>query len=727
MIIYDNNYLLEITEIAPIICRWGSDAGVKRVHLVSTINQHIDELNQKIRNYNNITKNAYLMSNNNSNHIILKYIQFRKIKIDALQQIQVKFQEMDNKYIDDIIKSLPDYHHKIYLELFTSLKQQRAYLNINSRFQSLPLQEQIEVTLPAIIDNMAPDKFSLMLFLLDQNNLSELATLYDGDGESNECQQFQQFLDTHTIETLSWRNSKIFHVKNKNNNTSLIMKLEHQFYPKCFEQELRNKLKKEPANDFFTPIFTSRRANYKRYGLDRTKTLSITAYCIHGHLLTHAASCLDRDRDANIMMAIDMGIALGKIIKDIQDLGFLSTDLKPKNILVDYDPVCNKNILKISDAKSYLPQSSKGVLSRRGAWVCRTKKFVGPELQRNNLNSNKSGKIINRSVISVDKLHAYFFGRIVYEYLTKFDRKLYELYRALISCNYPFGIFGYFNSDIFRNDKGQALQKWIQALSKEDPSARTSIEEAVDQLLIIKQGELLFLREKCVKKLENIREFQFTNPSFIKPFLDTMFNEIYKESCTESDMRDILVNIDTELNLLTSSPIIKTDKEKYESAKKSLDDLINELEESELTILKTNLDQLLDHEREDDTIKLDVLCEQINAKVRERNSIRMALKMRCWRLLDEMLSLNNMSSKTETEKYVYETDIQIDKSYSSHEFQQLLHIESTLKSKSSNPTSKFSTPIIHAGFFNVNSSSSPEIEFTQPAIGFNTSNKEHRI
>lgn len=408
-----------------------------------------------------------------------------------LSLIHQKQKALSNRFPQKIIASCPEYQQKIHHKLFKEIKAEFTDLDISS-LQEDTLEEQLAArpthfdpaSLPELIANMPPEKVDGLLKILFEGanfNRAELINLYLPIEEG--YQNFQLFLQTHTIISLGGGNSHNFKITNTRSGKNLVLKIDfREKYPRHADIHLRRR----SLENVCTPIWAERDASFINHKNQQiTRSLLVTDYCQGSDLESHAQ--LSRPINELISLALHIYLQMASLLRNIVRDGCAFTDMKNSNWLID------NGVLKLADTKSFLFIDESGLLDMtipENYWfygITGTMDLIPPEL---------NSRIPPPS--SADKAHAFMLGKNLYQFLTKVP-----------DLDDVIGKKTDFSDPIFRTPSGALLQELIEKLTQEDSKLRPSMDEVINELARIKtQHEFLLALERYRAHIYQFRQYK---------------------------------------------------------------------------------------------------------------------------------------------------------------------------------------------------------------------------
>ncbi len=385
-----------------------------------------------------------------------------------LYQIYQTQKALSNRFPQRIIASCPEYQQKIHHKLFKEIKHEFMDLDISS-LQEDTLEAQLTAkpsyfdptSLPELIANMPPEKVDSLLKILFAGasfNRDEFINLYLPQEEG--YNEFQIFLQTHTIMSLGGGNSHNFKVTNTRNGQDLVLKIDfRENYPRHADIHLR----KRSLEKVCTSIWAERDGSFiNRENKLVIRTLLVTDYCQGSDLENHAK--LPRSITDLISLALNVYLQMANLLNNIVGDGCAFTDMKNSNWLID------NGVLKLADTKSFLFIDESGLLDMsipENYWfygITGTVDLIPPELNsRMPLPS------------SADKAHAFMLGKNLYQFLTNAS-----------DLDDVIGENTDFSNPVFLTPSGALLKALIEKLTLINSAQRPSMNEIIKELSEIK-------------------------------------------------------------------------------------------------------------------------------------------------------------------------------------------------------------------------------------------------
>lgn len=337
---------------------------------IVAINKLIDEYNDNIDNLSSNFSNA------------------KDVRFENLSQIRQEIQAVSDNYPLDYLGT-SEVTGELYNKLFLEIKEAYQDLGINSLLNSKSPPHSVE----EIIANMSPKKLEYFLRLLI--NKQDPAKLYKKD--SKEGENFQNFLNTHSIQSLGGNNSINFIITPTNppGGKNTILKLDLR---RTLPKESKNKAKSTEVklrnisslSKVFIPIQVERQVKVEDYN-SVSRTLYVIEQCTGGDLLNERSNTSHEDLiDKTCTLYDEMAGIFGLM----SDNNSFFADAKNTNWLLD-----DKGHLHISDAKSIEPTTNK------------------KKVKNEHIIIDGCINVPERTIYS-DKAHSYILGKNLYQFLT---------------------------------------------------------------------------------------------------------------------------------------------------------------------------------------------------------------------------------------------------------------------------------------------------------------------
>ena len=441
---------MPITEIRALDERGLRFQAQAEVKFVRAFNTDIIALNTEIRLYNSTTGEAE--------------------KLAQLQQVDKLRNTLNNQYYLDDITRFPSYQAQMHDQLDREIR---------AAFDALaPLKEDDLASLPEVIRQMPHKKFTQLMAILWKNTelAHKLNTLYRKD-DLPSYTHFQQFLKSHTIESLSVgmagnsRNIKI--CKIGLGNTPVVLKVDKRFgRPKSTEDYLR-----QLQVGALAPTYGQRQGTFLAPNGEKiTATLVITEYCPGSDLSDHAKK--QQTDEARLSSALDYYTQMADILGELQLNEVAFPDAKNENWLIGRD-----NKLRLSDTKSLLRTSNGEVAAFNQqkddprSFPIRTGSHLPAELSPKSLPKSSS---IFLPKFSADAMHVYMLGKNLYQSLTNCAwERLAGIKSLSLSLGYP----PHFGHLIFQKVPiGSRLKALLSRMVQYQPADRISLAAATKEL-----------------------------------------------------------------------------------------------------------------------------------------------------------------------------------------------------------------------------------------------------
>ena len=333
----------------------------------------------------------------NVNVLITQYNASEDIdeKKELLHKIQHNIQTIDHLYPMYMRESQE--YHLMRGFLFKEIQAQFTHLGVHSLIRET---EQASL-LSEVIANMSPEKADAFgAIIIRYGNTpailgTQLSTLYPEDDTSLESQRYRQLIATHEITFLGGGNSQSYKVRNLEEGSISILKLDGQTAtPRNIEDHLRDKI-----GHRFAPIEAERSVLCTLGQLKSGRSLIVSAYYKNGNIFDYAA----RNREVQVTQLFEQ---MAAIMLEIQVADCLFPDAKGGNWLVD-----DTNKLRLLDAKSFLytidgkyNSAIPGNMMGNPRDYIETFGFIPPEYMPVH---NKPRPLM----VDADKVHAYILGQ----------------------------------------------------------------------------------------------------------------------------------------------------------------------------------------------------------------------------------------------------------------------------------------------------------------------------
>ncbi|MBI2785262.1 MAG: hypothetical protein HYX60_02695 [Legionella longbeachae] len=413
---------------------------------------------------------------NHLNQLIIAYNKTRNKQdsIEKLKSILRYKQDIENKYSDKYVSKCSDFSNEIQVKLFLSIKKEFETLGIPSLYGILDKGSPKTNSFSEILANMEPEKVNKLIVILSKGrrfSKEELAQLYAPENNKD----FESFLQNNSISFLGGGNSKNFKITPNDNSTPYVLKVENRMgMPKAPVVKLRD----QSLKDNLTPILAERQGTTN----EMTRTILITEFCAGGDLM--AQNTLKKKK--HIESAVKLYDQMLSCLIGIGNDGCAFPDMKNTNWLVD-----EHDKLMLADTKSLVfcdendhINYNEIIIDTGGSFV-RTQYMNPPEFYK-----------MRDKLFSSDNVHAFMFGKNLYQYLTKCGN---EVLGYIMDSSYI-----KFEDKIFKTNPGKLLESLIKDLIKEKPNDRISLQSAKSKIneinTLIKQEELEFSKLKTELK-----------------------------------------------------------------------------------------------------------------------------------------------------------------------------------------------------------------------------------
>lgn len=446
---------------------------------VDEVNEDIGMLNELIADYNQTTTN--------------------EARIAKLKDILHFKQDIENKYGDRLVSKCPDFSKNIQHQLFSEIQKEFKECGVPSLYgidsSNVPPRRN---TFSEILTDMEPDKVNRLIQILSEGaqfDKGQLAQLYSPEGND----KFNEFLKSNEISFLGGGNSKNFKITPNDGNPPYVLKIENRMgMPKAPVVHLRN----NSLKDTLTPVMAERQSTVEttrtiyrlgddgedvaiiRPGPSITRTILTTEFCTGGNLVEHSKKHGEDEIGLQKRTSAALNI-YGKMLSTligISNDGCAFPDMKNTNWLVGVN-----GEPEIADTKSFVFCNEQGELDLS---QIESKKTGGTVLSSDHVNPREIGHtLFQYEPISADKMHAYMFGKNLYQYVTGCSDSALFLVSASTNKNPLFSSRDYFDLPIFKTKEGIELKGLITALISLDPSKRISLVEAQEQLNRILEGK----------------------------------------------------------------------------------------------------------------------------------------------------------------------------------------------------------------------------------------------
>lgn len=410
-------------------------------------NETIQEVNELITKYNKTTDS--------------------KKRIKLLQKIYEQYQFMQFSFNSEMVEDCEPFQQQIE-HLFTQLKQQLPSDSMTKLEKPKLKVEALSAsdTLVEMIANMSTEEISKFAGLLHQEALKKLA--------KRAPNEVKEFLQKNEIRFLGGGNSKNYLITPNDGNPSYVLKLECGFgNPKFAEQHLRQQL-----GSVFAQEAICRQVFFDDESKKSARFMTITEHCGGGDLQSYGESI----KGSKIDSAIDVFSQMAQILIGIEKNLGVFPDMKNANWLMD-----RNNKLRIADTKSLF-------FSSEGKVDYKKNKSQGLPYVNTPYMNPRSDTIDG---CSVDKLHAFMFGKNLYHYLTGCRDEYLDNKFDGASLDFEHRVF---------QGPGSQFKDLICSLIKANPEERCSMGEALKTLKHIKKYHPFEVLFEQFLELDNTRE-----------------------------------------------------------------------------------------------------------------------------------------------------------------------------------------------------------------------------
>ncbi len=319
-------------------------------------------------------------------------------RLEKLNALYLEQKKLMHTTPPKAIALFPAYIEQMLDQFFKALKDQFTSLGIDSLSETTKPDPTLIGSLPEIIANMPPEKIDRLLSILSQGELwkiNQLQQLYEP--YEIEYDEYQEFLKSHTISFLGGGNSKNFKVTNTLTGKIFILKVDERLGTiKTAEMYLRERSLK----NVLTKVYAERSGkilNAEKKNV--VKTLIVTDFCQGSDLESLAEQTLSDEKRLELALIIysQMATILTNIVND----GNAFPDMKNANWLIENDS------LFIADCKSFV--------------FINNQHEINFNLPQNRFLGYISTKFLNppeKWPLIADSLHAYMFGKNLYQFLT---------------------------------------------------------------------------------------------------------------------------------------------------------------------------------------------------------------------------------------------------------------------------------------------------------------------
>ncbi len=402
-------------------------------------------------------------------------------RLEKLNALYLEQKKLMHTTPPKAIALFPAYIEQMLDQFFKALKDQFTSLGIDSLSETTKPDPTLIGSLPEIIANMPPEKIDRLLSILSQGELwkiNQLQQLYEP--YEIEYDEYQEFLKSHTISFLGGGNSKNFKVTNTLTGKIFILKVDERLGTiKTAEMYLRERSLK----NVLTKVYAERSGkilNAEKKNV--VKTLIVTDFCQGSDLESLAEQTLSDEKRLELALIIysQMATILTNIVND----GNAFPDMKNANWLIENDS------LFIADCKSFV--------------FINNQHEINFNLPQNRFLGYISTKFLNppeKWPLIADSLHAYMFGKNLYQFLTNCTQDYLKsvVDQTQFCFAYP----------IFSTPRGKIFADLIRKLVRRNPAERISLNSALQDLQKIQEiSQVEQLKKHCQEKLDDITLYQ---------------------------------------------------------------------------------------------------------------------------------------------------------------------------------------------------------------------------
>jgi hypothetical protein len=453
--------------------------------LARNINEDIKRLNELIEAYNQTTDETDC--------------------VNKLKKILEYKQVIGDKYTGKSICSFPDFLTAIHDKLFIEIKEACVHYGITNLYTFLNAPPPRANAFSEILINMDPQQVNALINSLLIFSDNQFQQLY----QTGKNKEFDNFLLDNEISFLGGNNSQVFKIAPNNGSPEYVIKIVDRMGMSKLPVA---RLRETSLKDTLAPVIAERQCIVATQFKKNVKNIVITDCYPRGDLVAYSDTHVTDDE--SIKSAVQLYDQMLNILIKLSRNECVFPDMKNTNWLVD-----EHNKLVINDDKSL------AFCNQDGTWqLNKSKQYIHSEHMDPPEFINKLERGIS---ISVDKMHAFMFGKNLYQYLTQCgDEELFAITDST-QCD--------FNSSIFQTAEGNNLQRLIEQLVKKTPEDRISLEEAQNQL----NGVFAKLKNENRNILNQINQTRFGNK-------DTQMDNFYISksnlinSCTSQQELDNL-------------------------------------------------------------------------------------------------------------------------------------------------------------------------------------------
>lgn len=441
--------------------------------------------------------------------------------LENLQNIEDNLTLIQNKYPDNVVALFPDYLHALHNILPTAIKQQKALLTHKDVSKSQTQSAEFTYFIEELSSNDFADL--LQLFASKYPNDDDLEEALDELAEKNT--KLKYLVDNYAVQYIDGNNGKVFQLTHMQTGENFIVRYGNRLNnPRDIEAQLVNEFKDKVPNPF-PPLLGARQGSYR----DKHGNANVCFLEIMPFYPQNLGTQQIKPQDANgcMLYACENCLQLGQILRDMQNKGFMHSDLKPSNILMDYDKQTKSYQIKLMDRKTVL-KTNDGIYDptlSANSWYDKpltTDGISAPELD-------------THEKIDADKVHAYAIG--INLFLASIRPQTYQRIKDQFFARGANGLNTIIMmcTEDFPGENGRALMDLIVKATQHDPlnpTPRPNVKEVLDELQKIKLNMEKNLRESC--KL-GIIELQKMIPIFQTAALREEFASIISEIERELD------------------------------------------------------------------------------------------------------------------------------------------------------------------------------------------------
>lgn len=424
-------------------------------------------------------------------------------KLNALKAVFDAHEGISQKYSGKLTAYFFDYKKEFQDKFFNQLQAEFNQLGVTFSQKKPRLSQASEYkSAPEIfndfIENMPLEKSAQLIAILTDKtmNVEEFTFRYTNLYKPGETgyEDFQVFLSTHDVPTLlGGVNSSNFKINFKSVDIldsskvplARVLKEESRHGRPTF---MIDKLRSSSLDTKLTSLQVERNVPIDDLGELIMKTLIITDYCDGGDLETYLKK--QTDPTARMKSIFIFYTQMAETLEQFRANDCFFSDMKNTNWVVNKE----ENTILIADTKALLP-ATNGEFNEDNDDA---KLFCLALLHSHFLSPPEF--MIEPCIFSVDKAHAYMFGKNLYQAMTgcsyEYLRQMKEITDK--DCNHP----------IFETKEGLLLKYLIKSLVKPSPEDRLTMAEA---LKVIHQAELINDQRTGRDKLINILSIKLSS------------------------------------------------------------------------------------------------------------------------------------------------------------------------------------------------------------------------